>query len=272
MSRMRTLLTVALLGGTGLLAPATAASAGTPLRVSIVCDAATGTITTAASGGLLWAGPPKPVTVEFQRRTGRNVTPTGWEFINPLAEPFRVTVMSTSTGEVSATGYTGSFNPATSLYYRETVRVTFSSPTGDHYGAREATCERDLRTTVTLTCDPTAGTVTAAVVGRNGRAGNADGYGRPTRVGYQATKTSQETPQDPGFTSHPLDSFDAVHRITQATDGTWTDTGYVRTITGKPYYYAEEVTVSVWDRFGGGLIGGGSAKCILFNGSGTPAR
>jgi hypothetical protein len=268
---MRTFVTVALLGATALLGPATAASAATPLRASIICDAVTGTITTAASGNLLLPGSPKPVTVEFQRRSNAvNISLTGTTYTSPLAKPVTVTVQSTSAGDVSATGYTGSFTPATSLYYRETVAVTFKNAAGRVYTTAEATCERDLRTTVTLTCDPTAGTVTAAALGRNGQAGSVDGSGRPTSVGYRFSPIQQSGPLDPRFQGHVLgNAWDIKHRITQAADGTWTDTGYVRAITTNPYYYAEELTVGVFNSFGV-LIGGGFAKCTLFDGSVKP--
>jgi hypothetical protein len=271
MSRLRLLATVTLLAGTAVLMPASAASAATPLKASIVCDGQTGAITTSASGTLLQPGARRPVVVEFQRRSGRNIALGATAFLQPLATPFRTTVMSTLAGGVSANGYTNTFTPATSLYYREAIVVTFKSLTGQVYATRQATCERDLRTTVTVTCDPAAGTVTATVLGRDGQAGGAAGHGRATSVGYRTVTISQSTADGVRWRQEPLIDFDFKHRVTPAADGTWSDTGFTHTISNSPYFYAEEVTVGVFNQ-SGDLVGGGSGTCTLFDGSVTPAR
>ncbi len=131
------------------------------------------------------------MVVEFQRRSGRNVSLTATTSVPPLATPVKTTVMSTLAGGVTANGYTNTFTPATSLYYREAVVVTFKSLTGQVYATRQATCERDLRTTVAVTCDPVAGTVTATVLGRDGQAGGSEGYGRAASVGYRTVTIGQ---------------------------------------------------------------------------------
>jgi hypothetical protein len=270
---MRAFACLVLLATTGLLVPATAAVAATKLTANITCDAETGAITTWASGTLLTPGTaPTSVTVEFQRRSGVRVTVATSTSVPPLAQPFTVRTTTTSAGDVTATGYTGSFSPATSLFYRETLLVTFkNASSGATYTTREATCDYDQRTTVALTCDPTVDTVTAAVAGINGNAGASSGAGRPTRVGYHIVQIVQSTPDSPRFRGESLGGgWDVQHRLSQAADGTWADIGYVRTVTSNPYYYAEEVTVGVSDAYGT-VVGSGTAKCTLIDGSLTPA-
>lgn len=269
MSRLRTLAGVVVLAAAGLLVPATAAVAATPLTATITCDGATGAITTSTSGNLLLPGTgPRPVTVEFQRLRGLRVTATTSTPLTPMGQPFTVTTPATDSGDVAATGYTGTFDPATSLYYREAIRVTFKNAvTGAYYTERDATCHYDRRTTVTLTCDPAAGTVTAAVTGVNGQAGAAGGSGRASSVGYHIVRISQPKKDEPGFRGESLGgAWDVQHSLTRAADGTWADTGYVHTITSHPYRFAEELTVGVLDS-SGNVVGHGTSRCTLFDGS-----
>ena len=270
MSRLRVLAGLVVLAAGALLAPASAAVAATSLTANISCDAETGAITTGVSGTLLAPGEPTPVLVEFQRKSGVRVTATTALTISPLGPPFRVTTTTTSSGDIAATGYTGSFSPSSSLYYRQTVLATFKNPdTGSTYTTREATCDYDQRTTVTLTCDPAASTVTATVTGIKGQAGSAGGAGRPTRIGYRSVQIIQSTADSPVFRGETLGSgWDLQHRLTQSADGTWADTGFVHPITSNPYYYAEEVTVGVLDA-NGTIVGSGSATCTLFHAAAT---
>lgn len=270
MPRLRALAGLVLLAATGLLVPATAATAATKLTATITCDATTGAITTRTSGTLLASGStPTPVLIEFQRRSGVRVTATASTSLPPLAQPFRVTTTATSAGDVAATGYTGTFTPATSLYYRETLLVTFkNTSSGATYATREATCTHDQRTTVALTCDPVARTVTATVTGRDGQAGAADGAGRPAYVAYHVATITQGSKDSPRFRGEALTPWDFQHRLSQAADGTWSDTGFVHAITRDSYYYAEEVTVGVFDS-AGTIVGSGFARCTLLDGSQT---
>ena len=265
MSRMRALAGVLVLAAGGLLITPAPARAATPLKAAITCDPATGTITTSASGNLLAPGAATPVVVEFQRSTGTRVTATTSTVLAPLPQPFTTRVTSTSSGDVTATGYTGSFDPATSLFYREKIGVTFkNAATGAVYNTREASCDYDQRTTLTLTCDPAARTVTAAVTGVNGQAGTTLGAGRAARIGYRFAQIRQNVKGDPIFRSELFGpGWEFERRLTQAADGSWTDPGYVHgPITGNPFYYAEEVTVGVLDSFGT-VVGWRTAKCTL---------
>jgi hypothetical protein len=150
--------------------------------------------------------------------------------------------------------------------------VTFKNATsGATYTTREATCSYDQRTAVTLTCDPAARTVTATVTGSNGQAGTSMGAGRPTRIGYHIVRISQPRKDEPRFRSESLGgAWDIERRLTRAADGTWTDPGFVHTTTSTPYYFAEEVTVGVYDTYGA-VVGWGTARCTLFDGSVPPA-
>jgi hypothetical protein len=268
MSRLRVLAALAVLVVAGLLVPASPAAAAAQLSAFITCDGETGAITTWASGNLLVPGTPKPVTVEFQRSSGTRVTATTSNVLAPTV-PTTVTVQSTSTGDVSAIGYTGSFDPVTSLYYREKVLVTFkNAATGAVYTTRDASCDYDQRTTVNVDCDPVAGTVTATVTGINGQAGSSSGNGRPTSVSYHPVRTIQNSATDPRFRGEVLGPWEFSHRVTRAADGTWADTAFVDTVTSNPYYYAVGLTVGVFDAYGT-QIGGGSGRCTLFDGSQT---
>ncbi len=269
---MRALAGLVVLAVAGTLVPATSAAAATPLKANITCDATTGAITTSVSGTLLTGTVPTPVTVEFQRRSGAVVSATTSTSLPPLAQPVTAKTTTTTSGDVSASGYTGTFDPVTSLYYRETVVATFrNTSSGATYTTREATCEHDQRTTTTLDCDPVAGTVTATTAGRYGHAGAADGAGRPTTVGYRRVQIVQYDRNDPRFTGGSFFGWDIQHRLTKAADGTWADAGYVHTLNRNRdyYYYAEEITVGVLDA-SGRIVGGGTAKCTLVDGSATP--
>ena len=261
MSRLRTLLAAVVLATTALLLPATAASAATRLTATISCDPDTGVITTSVSGGLLAPSSPTPITATFQRTSGARVTATTVSSL-PVGQPFAVRTTSNYAGEITAAGYTSAFSP-TDLYYREKVVVKFTNTTtGSYYTSREATCHVDRRTTVTLTCDPDAATVTATVNGINGQ-----GAGRPASVGYRIARIQQSAPNDPTFRSELLgEGYDIRHRVTPAADGTWSDVGYTDTLRSRPYHYWQELTVAVFDQ-SGFQIGGASTSCVLFDGS-----
>jgi hypothetical protein len=266
MSRIRALVVLTVLAIAGLLVPAGAASAAVPLTATIVCDAANGIITTHASGTVLAPGKPRPVVVQFQRLSALNVNSTGGTTVPPVA-PLSVTTLSTVNGTVAANGYTSVRDPG-SLYYRESVRVTFTDLGGFVYNTRDATCERDAWTTASLTCDKAAGTVTATVTGHDANLTNS--YGRPTRVAYRLGSTLQVGPNDTRWTSNSIGpGWDITHHITPAGDGSWADTGYVHTRT-PVYYYSEQVYYVVSDE-GGITVGSGTATCTLYDGATAPS-
>ncbi|GAB7046014.1 hypothetical protein [Catenuloplanes indicus] len=268
MNRLRALGALIVLATVAPLVPGTAAAAATPpLTVSITCDARTGAITTSTAGTLLKPGTPTAVTVEFARRSAYRITANGIVSL-PQRAPAVVTATTNSAGEIAATGYTGTFDPVGSLFYREQVLVTYrNAATGASYTQRDATCFHDRRTTVALTCDPAAGTVTAVVTGVDGHLPGNDLPGRAGRVGYHVATISQTGPDDPRFRGESLGgTWDVWHGISRAADGTWSDTGYVHAGASRPYYYAEELTVGVFDAYGL-MVGAGSARCVLFDGA-----
>jgi hypothetical protein len=265
MSRFRALVVLTVLATAGLLVPAGAASAATPLTATIVCDAADGIITTHAAGTVLAPGKPRPVVVQFARLSARNFNATGGTVVAPVT-PVKVTTLSTVNGTVDANGYTSVRDPG-SFYYTESVRVTFMDLGGFVYSTRDATCARDAWTTLSLTCDTATGTVTAATTGHDANVANV--YGRPYNVAYQTFTTHQDGPDDPRWTSGSLGVvWDVSHRLTAAADGTWADTGYVHTPSASTYYYAEQVNYGVFDS-AGNTVGGGTASCTLYNGGAT---
>jgi hypothetical protein len=263
---LRTACLAVVLVATGLLVPATAASAASgPLTANVTCDAQTGEVTTSVSGQLFYGAPAQAVKVEFKRTGGVRVTSTGKSAVTPMSQPFAVTATTTSSGSIDAAGYTGLFNPA-SQYYRETMTVTFKNPaTGAVYTTRTGACNVDRRTTVTLTCDPETRTYTATASGINGQFGAGDGAGRPYTVSYLYTSLSQATATDPAFEYHNISGWDYTHRVARAGDGSWTDVGYVHTSTSTaaPWYSDNGLTVAVFDQYGA-QVGAGTAKCVMF--------
>jgi hypothetical protein len=265
---MRTLAMATLLATTALLVPPSAASASGELVATINCDARTGIITTSVVGPLVQRGAPRPVTVEFERRRAVNVTATAVTPVVPPETPFQVVVRTRPDGSIRANGYTSSFAPETSLYYQETVGVTMKNAGGIELARRDATCRRDLRTTVEIDCDEVAGTVTATTTGRDALAGGNGAPGRPWEVRYRRVIVQQTAPDQPISRIGELD-WTYTNRILTETNGNWQDTGYTDTPSvGEYHYYAEEVTVGVfngWDQ----PVGGGFATCVLVDRSGT---
>jgi len=252
------------LAGAGLLVPATAASAATtPLTATVDCHAATGVVSARVSGTLLSpTTTPQAVTVEFKRASGVKVTATARTVLSPAAQPVVVRTTATTAGFVDASATTGTFDPA-SLYYREKFTVTLKNPaTGATWATREGACDYDQRTTVTLTCDPVARTITAAATGINGNAGGADGSGRASTVRYMYWSVYQPTANDPGFGRNPS-GWDVSHQTVRAADGSWADTGYVHTQATDAWNLREELVVGVFDS-SGLQVGAGKAACVQF--------
>ena len=130
------------------------------------------------------------------------------------------------------------------------------------------TAEFQRRTGIRVTAT-VARTLTATATGLNGQAGAADGAGRPKHIGYHIATIVQGEKDGPRFHGEAPGVWDVEHRLALAADGTWTDTGFVHTYTRDQYYYAEEVTVGVFDAYGK-MVGSGFATCTLIDGSATP--
>ena len=227
-----------------------------PFAPTIRCDEVAGTISTAATGGAFVPG--TPLSVEFLVQAGSSV-PAGGTAGAPL--PVRGTSTTVSTvaradNSISVTGYTRAWQPAAYAFYTETVRVTVRNSAGQTLNWADATCTRDTRSTVTLSCDAATRTVTLRATGARYAAGV------PVSVQYRLLKTvSQATPTSPRWTGYPLGGPpQAVHAVTADAAGGWADTGWVQSHPGI-YYWEEHVSVTVVDRFGITVIGRGNASC-----------
>ncbi len=246
-----------------LLSPVGAAHAAVgPVRASIVCDSATNTISTSASGGGGWFTPNSPINVQFLVYYGSYVTATAENLISAKGSTITVQTTSAADGSVSVAGYSRSWNASTYIFYTETVRVTATDPATGHASGGDATCTQDPRTTVTLTCDQRAQTITAGAAGDGftqlASPLASNGY---VRVEYTWTGTSQATADSPAFTRQLPSTPDVTHWV-KATAGAWSDVGFVHSVTTNPYYLDQTVVVTVRDNYNSFVIGRGTASCV----------
>ncbi len=236
-----------------LVSSAGPAAAGTRLRPAILCDAATNTISTGVSGGILV--PNRAVRVVFRVQYGSYVTVSGSQGVIPQnGSTTTVPAVTTANGTVDATGYRRSWPARIYTFYTETVYVSITNTTGGQLVSGSATCTRDLRTKVSLTCDQQAHTITARATGTR--------YPQPSRVRieYTTTSTWQATADSPRWTGVNLQPPDFVHYATTS-GGAWSDLGYVHTFARDPYYMAETLRVTIRSDWGM-VIGRGEASCV----------
>ena len=251
-----------LVGVLAALLPATGAAAVTPLKATITCDSRLGWIHTGLTGGAGTFFANLPVNVEFRVLSGSYVTATTWN-VPPIGTAVTTAATTAPDGSLSVPGYGRPWRLSADLFYSETVQVTVTSQAdGRSLWQGQASCLRDVRTTVTLGCDQATQTITARVDGVD--------YDKPQPmprtqgllVTYKTIITSQATKDDPRFT---VISFEpqVTHLLPQPTTSTFSDVGYTRTIPNDPWYYAESLTVEVWE-FGVNLrVGAGAATCVL---------
>lgn len=245
---------------TAMLTGAGPAAAGTTFRSAIGCDSTTDTITAGVSGGSLTPG--LRVNVEFLVQSGSFVTAATQGSIPQRGQTVTVPAVAAADGSVSATGYSRAWPSGSYLFYTETVSATVRNTAGAFLMSSSATCFRDVRTTVTLSCDPQAHTITAATAGT----GYTRTYLGSVRVEYTTVTTRQATRDSlrwRGYNTMPPDfSYNA-----RVTAGAWSDAGYVHNVTGDPYYLDEALTVLVRDN--GLLVGRGEAGCVYADQSGS---
>jgi hypothetical protein len=257
-SRVRTLLLGVVVAGSVLLAPAGVADAATgKVQAVVTCDPTTNTITASVASGAGWFAPNSPVTVEFLVYRGSYVTTAGTSGLIPTGSRTTVAATTAADGSLSVTGYTRSWQAANYLFYTETARVTIRNSAGQWMYERDGTCTHDLRTTVSLACDPEARTITASAAGVGYRANGA------IRVAYTWSGTSQAAADSLAFTRQAVDQYPYVsHNVTASATGAWSDVGYVKTVSTDPYYLDHKVNVEVKDYWNGYVIGRGSAFCV----------
>jgi hypothetical protein len=119
------------------------------------------------------------------------------------------------------TGYSRAWNAEQYAFYRETVQVDIvHRDTGAMILSRTARCHRDVRTTLTVACDPLARTVSATLSGVDATLG-VDRYGAnaPSSVSIQRSVTYFRTGDPFGWST----TFTESRRITRDPGGaTWT--------------------------------------------------
>jgi hypothetical protein len=239
MKRVLVLAVVALAALAGLPAGA-AAAATTPFAASIVCDAATGTVTASAGGSGFAAN--YPVRARFTVSDGWYLTTTGAISTVPQRGQ-TVTVPATvdAAGVLApVTGYTRAWNPAQYAFYRETVQVEIvHRDTGAFVATRTARCHRDVRTTLTVTCDPLARTVSATLSGVDATLG-VDRYGAnaPSTATIQRSVTWFRTGEPVGWST----TYTETKRITRDPGGaTWTLPLFAQDVTAYSSYKVDLV-------------------------------
>ena len=255
------MLVATVVAGVTAVTTASPAPAVPRFQAVITCDEAANRVTTGTigSGALV---PGTPVRVEFRFLRGSAVRSGVIETV-PAVPPVTVNATVAADGSLTTTGYTRPWQGAGYEFYTETVEAAvYHRTTGRGLTSPQATCTKDTRTTVTLECDPAAGTITAHARGTGyplREAASQPVFGNVT-VQYWVSTTIQATPDSPRFTGTGS-SPRYVHRV-PLTGGEWAETGYEHTVLGNPFYLSQDLRVEVlsgqWSR----PIGAGTASCV----------
>jgi hypothetical protein len=256
--RGRLLVTGLVVGVVGALLSAGPAAAATRPTVKINCDSRLNWINTSISGGAGYFTPNFPFQVEFRVAYGSYVTASTLSTIPAIGSTRTVGATTAADGSISAVGYGRGWPISSDLFYTETLRVTLRNNAGGEVWRDEATCTRDLRTVVTLTCDRQAHTVTAQTTGTRYNTPRPS----PVRVEYTTEIVNQQTADSPGFgTVGPA----GTHPATPDSTGAFADTGFVHPVSDPdPYYHSERVWVAVRD-VSGVIVGRGDAACLYID-------
>jgi len=257
--RIRTWLLAGALTAAAVATPTATAQAAAPqpFRAVVTCDATTNTFTVGTVGGSPFL-PNQPIKVEFQTLRGSYVTAAGTE--DGIYSGSTTTIPATAgpDGNLTMTGIRRAWPAANYVFYTEVVKVTARNAQNQVLNSSEGSCFYDLRTTVTITCDPVARTITASAAGARylGQ--------RPLTIEYKRTTVRQATKNSGQWigTGHHA----ATHQTTTTAAGDWSDIGYSHPF-GDNYHLSDEVDVSVSARVVTGgwsrhvVIGRGTAKC-----------
>jgi hypothetical protein len=241
-----------------VLAPAQPAGAAvTPLKASVVCDAATDTVTASIVGDAFTEG--SRVTVHFDVIAGTYVSATTQGHIPE--KNTRVTKQATvSGGSLSVIGYQRAWPSASYRFYTETVRVTVRDDATGVAVQREGFCAYDTRTTYTFTCDQATQTLRLVVAG-GGYLANA-----AIRVVYTQSYVSQYRPEDLRWgTTLPEKGYG----VRVAADGSWSHVGYeARAGATPPHYLYVHFGVRIEQYYDGMplVVGRGEASCLYNDG------
>lgn len=177
--------------------------------------------------------------------------------------PVTVNARTGADGSLTSSGYVRAWPGAAGYdFYTETVRaVVANRATGATIVTLQGMCTVDRRTTLTLSCDTAANTVTARVSGARFVEHETD-YPPLSRVNvaYYIVRTTQPTRDAARFTSHTLGGPDFAHSL-PVTDGRWSETGYTVTLPEGFYHYRDDLTITVSGGPYGRIVGRGSASC-----------
>ncbi|GAB3920606.1 hypothetical protein GCM10029976_006400 [Kribbella albertanoniae] len=250
----------AVLAATGLLIPllatAPAAAATTKFHAWITCDPATNAIRTGITGvggvAANW-----PVTVDFKVESGYSATATTSARIPAFGTTTTVAGKSDANGDLTVAGYQRSFPISSNLFYTEKVVATVKNLSGDVLAERSASCAYDTRTTVTLTCDRDAKTVTARAEGVQ--------YNEPQQqameLKYEYGSVAKSSTGEPVFgTARYL----RTTHYQSAVNGSFSDLGWTDTVPElQPGISLERtVWVTVRSPHTGRTLGFGTATCV----------
>jgi hypothetical protein len=249
---------VLLAGGLGLLATllvgGPAAAAVNLFHASITCDPVTNKITTGVSG-LYGVQPNLDVTVDFKVEAGYYATATTSAKIPAMGSVTTVAGRSAADGDLTVSGYSRSWPISDYLFYTEKVSATVKNKSGGILLVRTATCDYDVRSKVTLTCDREAQTITAKVEGSQFDEPQPWGL----RIQYDRSSLWQRAATDPAFRVARYTA--ATHTVTPV-NGTISDVGWARQQTTDPYYYEETVWATISSPYTGRVLGRGTATCV----------
>jgi hypothetical protein len=245
-----------LAGGLGLIASLlTGSPAGAAVNYFhawITCDPVTNQITTGVTG-LYGVAPSWDVVVDFKVESGYAATATTSAAIPATGSVTSVPGRSTAAGDLTVAGYSRNWPISNHLFYTEKVVATVKNTSGGILATRTAMCHRDLRSTVTMTCDRAAQKITARIEGTQFNEYEPGGlwirYEREWRSG-SAT--------GPIFSSRFTEATHALRSV----DGAFSDVGWVKQMTTDPEFYEETVWATVILAGTGRTIGYGTATCV----------
>ncbi|MFB6721087.1 hypothetical protein ACFCV3_13040 [Kribbella sp. NPDC056345] len=239
-----------------LLTVVPASAATNAFRAWITCDPATNTIRTGVTGvggvAANW-----PVKVDFKVESGYSATATASARIPAFGTTTTVAGKSDANGNLTLAGYQRSFPISSNLFYTEKVVATVKNLNGDFLAERSASCAYDTRTTVTLTCDQDANTVTAAVAGTQYNEPQPSG----TELKYEYGAVAKSSNGTPVFgTARYLRT---THNVS-AVNGSFSDVGWTDNVPElEPGVTLERtVWVTVRSPYTGRTIGFGTATCV----------
>lgn len=259
MKRALLSVTAALVGAVGSVVALGAPAQAAPAALSVVCDEAAGTVTATLSGQVFQPGFQKAIELRFRPRVNY-VKATSFGVAPSVDVKLPATI--TPAGDVSGS-YTWQWpTPSDYLFYNHKITVdVLDKVSQGSWFVRSASCGKDLRTTVTATCDPETRQAVATVSGVRINEGYPAGdfYGPIGRLEYFPENGSGRFNQ-PGFTDRYLSPL--VVSVSNDPSGTFSRDLINRQYTTAPdlAWFSARLSVEIFNR-GGVMIGKGTAYC-----------